>query len=167
MSRRQKRRLHGALFTKSASPVISGLDPVLAAKLIHATPGIEYLLLAGEEGVAFRTYFHVYFLVAQGRTRCKTIAAGTDDLGRCVLRMNFCFHDSFTSVPACRLPGYFFMPSEVSGCAVRRDDDVKRRDMLAGLMPTNKRRANGHPRVALTEKAAKGPGLVVDAADTL
>lgn len=64
---------------------------VFLAELVHATAGIDDLLLAGIEGMAVRADFDLQ-VVTQSGTRLERVAAGTGHHRVFVLRMDIRFH---------------------------------------------------------------------------
>src|SRR5210317_1941494 len=64
---------------------------VLATEFVHATAGVDDLLLAGIKRVARGAHFDVEFL-AERRARFKFVAATTDDLDGFVIGVNVGFH---------------------------------------------------------------------------
>ena len=65
---------------------------VLAAKFIDTPSGINDLLFAGIERVAYRTHINVQ-LLRQCRLCLKFVATAANNLDLVVLRMNVGFHD--------------------------------------------------------------------------
>jgi hypothetical protein len=64
---------------------------VALVKSIHATGGVDQLLLAGEKRMASRTDFHVQIALL-GRTRLEGLAAGAGYSYFSVFRVNSRFH---------------------------------------------------------------------------
>ena len=71
---------------------------VLAAEFVHATGGIDDLLLARVERMTGRADFDVQFLTECG-TRIELVTAAADNLDLFVLRMNLGFHGACRLVP--------------------------------------------------------------------
>ena len=66
------------------------LEAVLSVELVHAAAGVDELLLAGIERVAFGADFNGDVLF--GGTGLNHIAAGAADRGRIIIGMNAFFH---------------------------------------------------------------------------
>jgi len=67
------------------------LDAVFLAEFLDTTSGVDDLLLAGVERMAFRAHFNVQRL-AHGRTRDEFVAATAVDGNLIVFRVYVCFH---------------------------------------------------------------------------
>ena len=76
---------------------VFGLSAVTLVEAIHASGGVNQLLLAGKERVAGRTDFHVQVALF-GRARLKRLAAGAGNGDLNVFGVNSWFH-------------YFYRPS--------------------------------------------------------
>jgi hypothetical protein len=68
------------------------LPAVLATELVHATAGIDDLLLASVEGMALGANFHVQFLTQRGASG-EVIATTANNLDFFVLGVDIRFHD--------------------------------------------------------------------------
>jgi hypothetical protein len=88
----------------------SGLSAaaVLLAEALDAARGIDHLLLAGPERMAFGTHFNVQRRLGERRLRRESIAARASDLDFFVIRMDFGFHGVSFAVPV-NVAGYIYV----------------------------------------------------------
>ena len=63
---------------------------ILLHKLLYPSFGVDELLLAGKEGMTLRANIHMD--IRFGRTRMNGVAAGADNRGFDVFRMQFLLH---------------------------------------------------------------------------
>ena len=91
------------LFQKFNKKRSALFDIVLLPEALDAAGGVYQLLLAGKEGMAGRTDFHLYILY--GRAGLYYVSTGTGNFGQLIPGMNLLFHFNSSVSNSCHACG--------------------------------------------------------------